>query len=110
MRMNKERKQLLEDIRESELEIRLPGFQCDACIAGYHESQLLIRTEGSNAWTLIKHLGKDSVLAAEGDIQTLLLQAEGELAVALGWYVGQWQTTVSRLQDMLDAAMYKDQE
>jgi len=108
--MNKERKQLLANIRGKQLEVRLTGFQCDACIAGFHETQLFIRPEGSNAWAVIKHLGKDSVLAAEGDLQSLLLQAEGELAVALGWQVGQWQTTVNRLQDMLDAAMYKDQE
>jgi len=108
--MSKERKQLLENIRENELEVQLPGFQCDACISGYHEAQLLIKPEGSNAWTVIKHLGKDSVLSAEGDLQMLIMQAEGELAVALGWHVGQWQTTVNRLQDMFDAAMYKDQE
>ena len=113
--MSKERKQLLENIRENELEVRLPGFQCDACIAGFHESQLLIKPEGSDAWAVIKHLGKDSVLSAEGDLQLLIMQAEGELAVATGgrnlWSASlRWQTTVERLQDMFDAAMYKDQQ
>tara|TARA_Y100000590_G_scaffold375859_1_gene441065 strand:+ start:161 stop:1057 length:897 start_codon:yes stop_codon:yes gene_type:complete len=113
--MSTERKQLLENIRENELEIRLPGFQCDVCISGCHETQLLIKPEGSNAWAVIKHLGKDSILAAEGDLKMLMMQAEGELAVAKSennqWAAShRWETTISRLQDMLDAAMYKDQE
>ncbi len=113
MKMNEKRKQLLKEIREYGMEVGLTGFRCHACISGFHETHLLVKPEGSKNWEHIKHLGKDSVLSAEGDLQTLLMQAEGELAVATVYerrINPGWQVTVERLQDMFDAAMYKDQQ
>ena len=111
-------KELLRLIREEEHDVQLRGFGVDAYMGGCHENHLYVRKIMNYVphpsrvplWNPIQHLGIDSGLAAEYEIQTLLMQAESQFAVAGKNSEFIWTATINNLKIMLAAATYQDKE
>ncbi len=100
----------IREIREEAEIMDLPGLDAECYIdTSGHSHTLRVRTCKEEGFLPFRILGQDTLLSAEYDIQTLILQAEGLLAgAALGQESERLESTIETLRLLYEAAAFMD--